>query len=138
MEHPPVTGHRQGITMSNPVTGRCLCGAIAYKVNGPLVGVINCHCSVCRRWHGNFASYAVAMLSDFEYTAGAGLVQWFDSSEKARRGFCPKCGSSLFKDNKDGQKIVLSVGALDIPTGLSFLKNIFEESKGDCYALPTA
>jgi hypothetical protein len=45
------------------------------------------------------------------------------------------CGSSIFKDNKDGEKIVLSVGALDAPTGLGHLKDICTESKGDWYEL---
>jgi hypothetical protein len=33
---------------------------------------------------------------------------------------------------------VLSVGALETPTELAFLKNIFEDSKGDYYTLPGA
>jgi hypothetical protein len=98
--------------------------------------VIHCHCSDCRRWHGNFAAYAVAKLADFEITEGAEKLRWYESSEKARRGFCPECGSSILKDNKDGEKIVLSVGALEAPTELAFLKNIFEDSKGDYYTLP--
>jgi hypothetical protein len=122
--------------MSTPITGRCHCGAIRYQVNGPLTGVIHCHCSDCRRWHGHFAAYAVALLSDFQFTQGADKLKWYESSTKARRGFCPDCGSSLFKDNKDGEKIVLAVGALDPPTGLQFLKNIFVDSKGDYYQLP--
>ena len=69
-------------------------------------------------------------------TQGADKLKWYESSTRARRGFCPDCGSSIFKDNKDGEKIVLAVGALDAPTGLSFLKNIFVESKGDYYDLP--
>ncbi len=122
--------------MSQVIEGGCHCGAIRYKVDGELTGVINCHCSDCRRWHGNYAAYAVAMLSDFTYTKGEDKVVWYESSEKARRGFCPDCGSSIFKDNKDGVKIVLAVGAIDSPTGLSQLKNIFDDSKGDYYELP--
>jgi hypothetical protein len=122
--------------MSNPITGRCHCGAIRYQVNGPLTGVIHCHCSDCRRWHGHFSAYAVALLSDLEFTQGEDKLKWYESSTKARRGFCPDCGSSIFKDNKDGEKIVLSVGALDAPTGLEFMKNIFTDSKGDYYELP--
>ena len=83
-------------------------------------------------------AYAVALLADFKFTKGEDELQWYESSDKARRGFCPNCGSSIFKDNKDGEKIVLSVGALESPTGLSFLKNIFEDSKGDYYTLPGA
>lgn len=120
--------------MSN-ITGQCHCGAIQYEVNGDLIGVINCHCGDCRRWHGNFAAYAVASLSDFKITKGTDTLTWYESSDKARRGFCPNCGSSIFKDNKDGEKIVLSVGALNAPTGLVHLKDIFTESKGDWYEL---
>ena len=116
-------------------TGRCHCGAIQYEVSGELIGVINCHCGDCRRWHGNFAAYAVAKLADFSFIKGEDVLVWYESSDKARRGFCPRCGSSIFKDNKDGEKIVLAVGALDAPTGLSHLKDIFTESKGDWYQL---
>lgn len=123
--------------MSKPIKGRCHCGAIQYQVKGELTGVIHCHCSDCRRWHGHFAAYAVAKLSDFEFITGEDKLRWYASSDKARRGFCPECGSSIFKDNKDGEKIVLAVGALEPPTGLSLLKNIFEESKGDYYELPS-
>jgi hypothetical protein len=79
----------------------------------------------------------VAKLADFKITQGQDKLTWYDSSDKARRGFCPQCGSSIFKDNKDGEKIVLAVGALETPTGMSFLKNIFDDSKGDYYSLPS-
>ena len=118
------------------IEGRCHCGAIRYQINGELTGVIHCHCSDCRRWHGHYAAYAVAKLADFEFKQGEDKLKWYDSSERARRGFCPECGSSIFKDNKDGEKIVISVGALDTPTGLKFMKNIFEEDKGDYYGMP--
>ena len=124
--------------MAKTTRGRCHCGAIQYEVTGDLTGVINCHCSDCRRWHGHFAAYAVAKLADFKITQGADKLKWYDSSAKARRGFCTACGSSIFKDNKDGEVIVLAVGALEPPTGLGFLKNIFEDSKGDYYKLPAA
>ena len=124
--------------MSEVTRGQCHCGDIAYEVHGDLVGVIHCHCGDCRRWHGNYSAYAVAMLSDFRFTKGEDKLKWYASSDRARRGFCPACGSSIFKDNLDGEKIVLSVGALEAPTNLTFLKNIFEDSKGDWYALPGA
>jgi hypothetical protein len=124
--------------MSEVRRGQCHCGKIAYEIDGDLTGVIHCHCSDCRRWHGHHSAYAVAMLEDFKFLRGEEQVQWYHSSDRARRGFCPHCGSTIFKDNKDGLKIVLSVGALDSPTGLKFLKNIFEESKGDYYELPGA
>jgi len=119
-------------------TGGCLCGAVRYEVDGDLLGVINCNCGMCRRWHGNFAAYAVAQLSELSIVQGEDKVSWFASSEKVKRGFCSVCGSSIFKDNGDGEKMVLAVGAIDAPTGLNFLKNIHEEDKGDYYELPAA
>ena len=77
----------------------------------------------------------MAALDDLTFTKGEDTLKWYESSDRARRGFCPECGSSIFKDNLDGEKIVLSVGALDPPTGLTHLKNIFIESKGDWYEL---
>ena len=30
-------------------TGSCLCGGVVYAIEGELRGLINCHCSRCRR-----------------------------------------------------------------------------------------
>jgi len=32
--------------------GGCLCGGIRYEISGPLTEAGNCHCSMCRRFHG--------------------------------------------------------------------------------------
>ncbi len=50
--------------MSEAITGSCHCGAIKFLVTRELTGVIHCHCSDCRRWHGHHSAYAVAMLAD--------------------------------------------------------------------------
>ena len=46
--------------MSDVATGRCLCGAVAYEVRGPLRDVLICHCEECRRWHGHMAACTAA------------------------------------------------------------------------------
>ena len=76
-------------------TGGCLCGAIRYAVRGPLRPVVNCHCGQCLRWHGNFGAYSAADWDDVT-VAGRRHLKWYDSSSFARRGFCRRCGSSLF------------------------------------------
>ena len=43
------------------LTGRCLCEAIQYEIEGELGTVVNCHCSKCRRWHGAAQKFPVGM-----------------------------------------------------------------------------
>ena len=43
------------------LTGSCLCGAVAFEVDGPVAGVGQCHCSLCRKVSGT-ASNAVFIV----------------------------------------------------------------------------
>ncbi len=38
-----------------PLTGRCLCGAVRFEVDSPLVSANHCHCARCRRRTGTAA-----------------------------------------------------------------------------------
>ena len=65
-------------------------------------------------------------------------IAWYASSEIARRGFCAKCGSSLFFDPADKNKhdwIGISLGAFDTPTGTKLEQHIFLAEKGDYYEI---
>ena len=113
-------------------TGGCLCGAVTYRVNGPLRPVVACHCGQCRKASGNYVAATSALREQVEIT---GTPQWYASSETARRGFCPTCGAFLFwKDTKDPH-ISFSLGAIEGPTGLKLEKHIFVADKGDYYQI---
>ena len=60
-------------------------------------------------------------------------LSWYDSSDKARRGFCSVCGSSMFYERKGIDKISVSAGSLEIPTSLDRMRHIYVTSKGDYY-----
>ena len=115
-------------------TGRCFCGAVTFSVSAPPVGVIACHCRDCQQMHGNYNVMA-RVPRDALSVSGEELV-WFRSSDKARRGFCGKCGSRLFKDNVGTDAVLVSMGSFDGSTGLRLFRNIWTESKGDWYDLP--
>jgi hypothetical protein len=119
------------------VSGRCLCGAVRYEVDGPLRDVILCHCVECRRWHGHVCA-ATSVASDaLRFVSDAGL-RWIDSPESdahARRGFCGECGSSLFWDAPDRETISIAAGTLDQPTGLKTVGQIHTADAGDYYEL---
>ena len=112
-------------------TGGCLCSEVSYRVTGPLRPVIGCHCQQCRRTSGHYVACTAAPKAALEVE---GEVRWFQSSETARRGFCPECGSNLFWD-AGGDTISIMAGTLDQPTGLRMDRHIHVATKGDYYVL---
>ena len=79
------------------VDGSCFCGAIAFTAKLPSKWCAHCHCSMCRKTHGAGYVTWVGFESDqVKITHGEEQLSWFDSSAGAQRGFCKKCGSSLF------------------------------------------
>jgi hypothetical protein len=115
-------------------SGSCLCGAVRFEIAGDLPAPDACHCSQCRKHSGHvFASADVprAALT----IEGADHVAWFQSSEKARRGFCSTCGSSLFWDPTGHDWIGIAMGAFDGPTGTRLRIHIHVADKGDYYEI---
>jgi hypothetical protein len=112
--------------------GSCLCGAVRFEVAGSLPGPDACHCTQCRKHSGH-----VFVSTDVPKSAltvrGEENVTWFHSSEKVRRGFCSKCGASLFWDPTHKDFIGIAMGAFDGPTKTRLHVHIFVAEKGDYY-----
>lgn len=121
--------------------GHCLCGGVQYEVHGPLRPVVYCHCDMCRRTSGHFVAATACARDDLILTS-AGTLQWYASSSSARRGFCGRCGASLFWDPIGEGRISIMAGTLDSPTGLLAKGHIFVAEAGDYYriedGLPTS
>jgi len=119
------------------LAGSCLCGAIKFEINKKLGTNDGCHCIQCRKWTGHFLASAEAKRSDLTINGEDNLC-WYLSSEKVRRGFCKRCGSSLFFDPLDREKhdwIGIALGSFDTPTETMLEKHIFVAEKGDYYEL---
>ncbi|HEY0964766.1 MAG TPA: GFA family protein [Candidatus Paceibacterota bacterium] len=117
------------------ITGACGCGAITFTAEGDIVGVVSCHCKFCQRLHGNYNPMVIVEKGDFALRS-ADSLEWYDSSNEARRGFCRLCGSALFKEQKSGSKILISIGSLDDTSGWKNTKNVFTEEAGAYYEMP--
>jgi hypothetical protein len=117
------------------MTGRCHCGGVRFRITGETQGVIACHCRDCQQMHGNYNVMVVAPRSAVTIESDSQLT-WYASSDKARRGFCARCGGRLFKDILGGERLLVSAGTIDPPTGKRIIRNIWEQSKGDWYELP--
>jgi hypothetical protein len=113
-------------------SGACLCGAVRYRVAGPLEPVVGCHCVMCRKQTGHFLASTTVATADLTIEGGDNL-RWFQSSEVARRGFCGVCGSVLFWESGTQGRISIAMGSFDGPTGVTWDKHIFVADKGDYY-----
>lgn len=112
--------------------GSCLCGAVSFEVEGELPPPDACHCTLCRKQSGHFF-----VSTDVKRQAvtihGADRLTWFRSSEKAQRGFCSTCGSSLFWDPTGKDWIGIAMGAFENPTNTRIGIHIYVADKGDYY-----
>jgi hypothetical protein len=114
-------------------TGRCLCGAVSYEVNGPVRDVLLCHCEECRRWTGYLGAFTSTRVEHLAIS-GETALRWIDSPESdrhARRGFCTECGSSLFWQPAGSERINIAAGTLDRPTGLRVAGHWYPQHAGD-------
>jgi len=112
--------------------GSCLCSAVRFTVGGELNGGDACHCIQCRKHSGHY--FASTDIPKSALTVeDEGNLRWYQSSERVRRGFCALCGSSLFWDPVESEKIAVAMGAFDDPTGTRLHMHIFTSQKGDYY-----
>ena len=59
--------------------GSCLCGGVRYEIHGKLSGVLNCHCSMCRKAHGAaFRTRAAVRVADFRWLSGEELLTHYE------------------------------------------------------------
>ena len=110
----------------------CLCGAVQIKIAGELPAPTACHCSMCRKQSGHHWA-SIELPRDQMTVTGADHVQWYQASEKVRRGFCKTCGSFLFFDALFQDWTAISMGAFDTPTQAKLSLHIYTDDKGDYY-----
>lgn len=115
------------------IHGSCLCRGVTFTLTGPLRNSVACHCQQCRKTSGHYVSATQVDAAQLKITKNETLT-WYRSSPPAERGFCNRCGSSLFwrHDDDKGATSVMS-GALDGPTGITTEKHIYVADKGDYY-----
>lgn len=112
--------------------GSCLCGAVRFEIAGDLKAPDACHCRQCRKHTGHYLASTDVPRSALT-VHGAENVAWYASSEKVRRGFCSRCGSTLFWDPVHRDWTGVAMGAFDTPTHTHLGMHIFVAEKGDYY-----
>jgi hypothetical protein len=93
-------------------TGGCQCGAVRYRVAGPVKRASICNCRMCQKALGNLMAPFVSFESTIQWTRGRPAE--FRSSQAVHRGFCSRCGTPLTYRWGD-QQPSLTIGSLDHP-----------------------
>ena len=118
--------------------GKCLCGKVQFEIHGKLRDIVNCHCSKCRKFHGNYGAYTNVKVENLIITKKKNL-KWYkspaDETANVHRGFCSECGSSLFWHPKDQPNIAIAAGSLDSPTNLKTIGHIWCSQRSDFYKI---
>lgn len=79
-------------------SGGCFCGEVRFAATLPSRWVAHCHCTMCQRAHGAPVVTWVGLNADrARIDDPHGRLRWFDSTPGfAQRGFCDRCGTTLF------------------------------------------
>lgn len=93
------------------MTGRCLCGGVTFELSPPLREILVCHCSLCRRAGTLAGAYTGVPAEAFRLTREDTLA-WYRDVNERERGFCSRCGSTLFW-RSSADWVSVSAGALD-------------------------
>lgn len=117
--------------------GSCICQKVSFEIEGDIKPMDACHCKICRKASGHFG---VGTDIDREKIKilGEENIQWFQSSDWVRRGFCKTCGCHMFFDPLDKEKvgwIGLYAGTIDGQTNAKIREHIYVKDKGDYYEI---
>lgn len=92
--------------------GGCHCGAVRFRVRGPLEKVTVCNCSVCTK-----KGYLHWIVSPerFELLAGEDVLTTYEfGTRTAKHRFCSRCGvQAFYVPRSDPDKIDVNVRCLD-------------------------
>lgn len=110
--------------------GKCLCGAVEFKLSGDIPNLYQCHCSLCRKVTGSSANAAFRISCDqFEWIKGSENISEFISQGGFKSHFCTTCGSPLPNLTANDRAYWVPVGLLEAAGQLEVVAHLFVGSK---------
>lgn len=122
--------------MTTSYTGSCLCGAVTFAVQGFSDQVANCHCTMCRKFHG--AAYGTLVgVRGLTWLSGSQACREYTADNGTIRTFCVHCGSSIgFRvKGADLPDIELAIALFDQAIPVQVDAQIFTRYKANWCAL---
>jgi hypothetical protein len=123
------------------VRGSCLCGGVAYEIDGPIEVIRCCHCARCRRARSAaHASNGFVDPARLRYLHGADLLESFKlpDAERFTQTFCRDCGSPMPRQVQNRPYVVIPMGSVDGEPGSRPREHIFVGSKAPWYEIADA
>jgi hypothetical protein len=137
----PVLPDRPAAKPSGAPGGSCLCGSVAYVVEGKPVRFVSCHCSRCRKARSAaHASNFFTPLDGVRFTRGQELLASYKVPEAQHftQVFCRRCGSSMPRLDPSRGIAVVPMGSLDGDPGIRPTAHIFVGSKAPWFDIADA
>jgi len=122
--------------MSGATRGSCVCGAVAFRIEGPYRGFQYCHCSRCRKKTGSsHVANIFVPVSQFAWERGEENVKRFELLEAKywSTAFCTSCGSAVPWLTRNGKVMVVGAGGLDDDPGVKPTMSVFFGSRAPWY-----
>ena len=106
-----------------PVEGGCVCGALSYRLKGPPLYVMACHCLTCQCLSGSDYGLTLPVpRENFALLTGK-VAQCHRTAESGRVTpgfFCPECGTRMWHEPPFARRTIhVRAGTLDDPSWAS-------------------
>ena len=108
-------------------SGGCLCGAVRVRATLPALDVHLCHCEQCQRWTGGGPLTAIRVKD--VALSGEDMIGTYHASAHGERGFCKKCGTTLYWKMQGKSLAFLPVGLFDDQSGMKVTEEIFVDQR---------
>lgn len=112
--------------------GSCLCGDVQFEIDKESVGVIQCHCSLCRKQGGTVSNSACFVPNEqFRWLSGEDRIGRWRKASGFRSEFCANCGSPVPNPLGDSDNTWVPVGLIDGEPDLTIVAHIYTGSKAN-------
>jgi hypothetical protein len=115
------------------VAGSCLCGRIKIQLSEISPEITICHCQMCQKFHGGPFLSLAACTSEQITIDNQTLIQRYDSSEWAQRGFCRNCGSSLFYFLHETEEYFFATGLFSVLPEAVLVEELYTKDQPHFY-----
>ena len=98
-----------------PITGRCQCGRVRYRITGRPIVFYLCHCTECRRHTSSAFGESLRLhRADLEIEGEMKCFTRLSESGKQHDGwFCPDCGVRIVHGTAGSEQVNIKAGTLD-------------------------